>query len=248
MTVEAGQIINFGGGGKPTVRISTAANGAGPVGFDNRAKFRTCGSTTEAALGPGQSYSAQCSSSNIQVVTGPVEVTFFAPDGAETTANLSTGFSLTLETENFTITVNTGTATFVVDGVPFTLSAGDPPLVVTDTTPPVITAALVQIGDIGDDDEGVFRVEFNVTDTSDPAPSVIAVLEVPGLADIPVTNGQVIEFEVDDEGSEVESEDGILEIEAPSLTLRVTGTDAAGNSAEATAAPAFGEEEEEEEE
>ena len=125
--------------------------------------------------------------------------------------------------------------TFAINGEEAgSLNPGDPPLDI-DTTPPVVTAALVPVGD--GDDEGVFRVEFSVTDNLDPAPSVIAVLEVPGLADIPVTNGQVIEFEVDDEESEVESEDGILEIEAPSLTLRVTGTDADGNSAEATAIP-----------
>ena len=126
--------------------------------------------------------------------------------------------------------------TFTIDGVDAgSINPGDPPLDI-DTTPPVVTAALVPVGDSEDrdSDEGVFRVEFSVADNSDPAPSVIAVLEVPGLADTPVTNGQVIEFEADDEDSEVEYEDGILEVEAPSLTLRVTGTDAAGNSAEAT--------------
>ena len=45
-------------------------------------------------------------------------------------------------------------------------------------------------------------------------------------------NGQVIEFEVEDEGDcEVEVEDGMLEVEAASLTLHVSCTDAAGNTA-----------------
>ena len=149
----------------------------------------------------------------------------------ELAAGLSSTGTWDDDDENF-ISLSAINSTWTVDNIEILAGVADANCTAADTTPPVITAALVPIGD--GDDEGVFRVEFSVTDTSDPAPSVIAVLEVPGLADIPVTNGQVIEFEVDDEGSEVESEDGILEIEAPSLTLRVTGTDAAGNSAEAT--------------
>ena len=112
-----------------------------------------------------------------------------------------------------------------------------------DTTPPVVTASLIPVGDgddegtTGDSDEGTFRVEFSATDNTDPTPNVVAVLVIPGIADISVTNGQIIEFEVDDEGTSVETEDGLLEIEAPSLTLRVTATDALGNTAVAEAQP-----------
>ena len=61
-------------------------------------------------------------------------------------------------------------------------------------------------------------------------PTVTAVLVVPGVEDVPVANGQLIEFDIDDE-TEIESDDGVLEIEAPSLTLRVTAVDASGNMA-----------------
>ena len=48
----------------------------------------------------------------------------------------------------------------------------------------------------------------------------------------------VVEIEVDDD-REVESDDGILELEAPSFELFVTCTDAAGNQRTAIAKPLF---------
>ena len=53
-----------------------------------------------------------------------------------------------------------------------------------------------------------------------------------------MTNGQLVGLEVDDE-QEVDTEDGILEIEAPSFLLEVTCVDAAGNVGTATATAAF---------
>lgn len=113
-----------------------------------------------------------------------------------------------------------------------------------DTGEPTVTASLVCLADDDDDDdddagggscgdEGRLRIEFSASDLVDADPGVTAVLEVPGLADIPVTNGQIIEFEFDDD-TEVEFEDGILEIEGQALTLRATATDCGGNVAEAT--------------
>ena len=112
---------------------------------------------------------------------------------------------------------------------------------VPDTTPPGIVASLAPVGagdDGGDDaDEGRFRIDFSASDDVDPEPVVTAVLVIPNAPEIAVTDGQVIEFEFDDEGAEIEIEDGILEIEAPELTLRVTATDASGNSAVAEVQP-----------
>ena len=80
-----------------------------------------------------------------------------------------------------------------------------------DTTAPVVTAALVPLGD-DDDDEGRFRVEYSCSDACDTNPA-ITVAELNG---IPVANGQIVELELedDDEGQEVEWDDGVLEIEA----------------------------------
>ena len=109
-------------------------------------------------------------------------------------------------------------------------------MTVVDTTPPAVTAALVPVGPGddggGDSDEGRFRVEFSCgPDNCDPNPVVSAKLN-----GISVTNGQIVELEIDDE-TEVEFEYGILEIEAPSFSLVVTCTDASGNEGMATAAP-----------
>ncbi len=104
---------------------------------------------------------------------------------------------------------------------------------VADTTPPGIVASLTTVS--GER----LRVGFAVSDLCDPEPLVTAVLKVPGVTDIPVLNGQIIVFEVDDE-SEVESEDGVLEIEAANLTLRVTATDASGNAAAVAVQPGGG--------
>ena len=113
---------------------------------------------------------------------------------------------------------------------------------VADTAPPMVTAALDSYGtgdDWGDDDEGLFVVRFSADDGCDSMPNVSAVLLVQGRrSPIPVNNGQLIEFECDDENADVEWEDGILEIEAPGITLEVTATDASSNAAAAEALPA----------
>lgn len=116
---------------------------------------------------------------------------------------------------------------------------------VPDTTPPGIVASLAPVGagDDGDDDgadsdEGRFRIEFSATDAVDPEPVVMAVLVIPNVPEIEVADGQIIEFEFDDEETNVELVAGILEIEASELALRVTATDASGNSAVAEVQPA----------
>ena len=87
-------------------------------------------------------------------------------------------------------------------------------------------------------DHGLFLIDFWTDDNCDPNPVIVALLWVQGLSyPIQVSNGQIIEFEVEDEGSEIEYEDGILEIEAPSITLRVTASDASGNEVTVDAQP-----------
>jgi len=113
---------------------------------------------------------------------------------------------------------------------------------VVDSTPPVLTADLTPVsqGDDGakDDDEGRFRVQFAATDIADANPTITAVLIISGYATpVAVSNGQVIEFEFENEKTEVEVEKGILEIEAPSMLLRVMATDASGNSTVVEVAP-----------
>ncbi|UCF66541.1 MAG: hypothetical protein JSV80_12185 [Acidobacteriota bacterium] len=71
----------------------------------------------------------------------------------------------------------------------------------------------------------------------DPSLTHDAVLVASGCSTFDVTSGDLIEFENDDEECGCEREDGVLEIEGPSLVLRVTATDAAGNSTTVEAVP-----------
>ncbi|MDJ0610616.1 MAG: PKD domain-containing protein, partial [Kiloniellales bacterium] len=113
-----------------------------------------------------------------------------------------------------TLVVNDGT----VDSGPDVVAVA-----VEDSLAPGVVAALTPLGegdDDGDSDEGLFRIEFAAADTCDAAPALAAVLDVGNGVELPAVDGQTIEFEFEDEGVEIEQEDGILEIEAPSLTLR----------------------------
>ena len=105
---------------------------------------------------------------------------------------------------------------------------------VMDQAPPTVTAALVPAGEV-EEDEGRFRVEFSCRDnchtTGQPSASAT-------LNRIPVANGQVVELERDEE-TDVETEEGMLKIAAPSFSLAVTCADASGNVGTATATPAF---------
>ena len=97
-------------------------------------------------------------------------------------------------------------------------------------TPPTVTASLVAI-DV-EDDNGIFQVQFTVTDDTDSNPVVNA--DINGIS---VENDQFVELEIDDE---IESEfDGILEINAPSFVLTVTATDFDTASTTVTVTPTF---------
>jgi len=65
---------------------------------------------------------------------------------------------------------------------------------VVDTTAPTVTATLVPFGNGGDDDEGKFIVSISATDSCGPLPAVTA-----NLNGVPVTNGQPVKLEIDDE-------------------------------------------------
>ncbi|MDQ7074539.1 MAG: PKD domain-containing protein [Gammaproteobacteria bacterium] len=123
-------------------------------------------------------------------------------------------------------------------------------LTVVDRTPPLLSAALVRVRFVDDDedeDEGEnhedehdedekddekqrFRVQFNASDLVDLNPVLKAELWVVGYEKpIMVSNGQLIEFEYEDDESEVEFEEGLLEVEAAGMMLRVSAVDASGN-------------------
>ena len=124
---------------------------------------------------------------------------------------------MTLGMHRFDLTVNDGR-----DG-----TAGDTTdVTVVDSTPPDVTAAMILIGS-DDDDEALFRVEFSCTDIVDTD-----VIPTATLNGIPVTNGQLVNLEFDDE-TEVGADDGVLEFEAPAFTFAVNCSDASGNEGSA---------------
>jgi len=123
-------------------------------------------------------------------------------------------------------------------------------LTVVDSSPPLLRAALVAVrvkededkndesDDRDDDDHNeedesdkdlYFRVEFGAVDVVDLTPVVQAELLVVGQDEsVRVVQGELIKFEYDDE-AEVEFEDGLLEVEAEGMMLRVSALDASGN-------------------
>ena len=101
---------------------------------------------------------------------------------------------------------------------------------VKDTRPPDVIADLILVS--GDDEEGLYMVEFKASDICDADPVVSGTIEVCGR-EIPVSSGQVIEIELDEEDEcETEWEDGRLQIEAGKVMLRVIAVDFSGNVGE----------------
>ena len=75
---------------------------------------------------------------------------------------------------------------------------------------------------------------YSCSDSCDAIPVITSAT----LNGIPVSSGQIVELEIDDE-TEIEWDDGVLEIEASSFTLSVTCVDASGNVGSAIASPDF---------
>ena len=132
-----------------------------------------------------------------------------------------------------------------IDGDGVLNAADNCPAVSNPDQSPSVTAALVPVGQGdndgtgGDDsDEGRFRVDFTATNPCGLTLTVVATLSGDAFS-IAVTNGQILELELENDGTEIEVEGAILEIEAPSFTLTVTATDPFGNVGTATATPAF---------
>ena len=165
--------------------------------------------------------------SNCQA-TASIDDGSFDPDGDPITLSQDPAGPYSLGDALVTLTVSDGT-----------LSDSDAATVsVIDDTAPDVTVALFPFGNNDDDDEGRFVVEISAIDNCDANPVIVSAVLNAGQLSLPVTNGQEVGLEIDDD-SEVEFEDGILEIEAPSFELNVTAEDASGNVGTGTATPTF---------
>lgn len=165
--------------------------------------------------------------------TAPVSVDLFVPPGVEE----GTLFSVTL------------TATRASDPDDFNSATAN--LGVQGDLPPELDCAVMPIdggGDDDDDDDGRLLIEINATDDSGMV-TVVAEIDI-GCAVIPVSSGQIVELECEDDDDssseddssdsssddsspdvdcEFEFDDGVLEIESDMAVLIVTATDPAGN-------------------
>ena len=162
----------------------------------------------------------------------------YDPDGNPLTYNWTwDGDSASGMNPSRTFPLGTTTVTLTVSDGEYT-DTDDIDITVQDTTAPVITADLVCIPG-GDDDEGLFEVQFSATDNGDPDPKVKAFLKV-CRKKVNVTNGQKVEIEIDDD-CEIEKDDGRLEIEARKgkISLVVIATDAYGNTTKEIIKPQF---------
>jgi len=204
------------------------------------AEVDVCSNTTITFSAAGQ-VAVGCGSITIIVIDGPVEVVFTGDDGTEGTTTLDTGDNVTFDPVALTVT-NNGAGDVVISVNGETITVGQGQTQVIDVTPPEISVSLKPVEVDVDDDEGLFIVTYSVTDNIDPNPVVAA-----DINGIPVENGQLVQLAIDDD-TEVEEEDGVLQIEAPSITLTVEATDISGNTGTATAEPEFADDEDDEEE
>jgi len=110
---------------------------------------------------------------------------------------------------------------------------------VCSASAPSVSASLLPYshGDDGhDSDEGRFIIHFSGTGGGTSL-ELGAELIIAGYGSLSVSNGQMIEFEYENEKTEVEVEEGHIEIEAPSMVLRVTASDACDYTASVEAHP-----------
>jgi hypothetical protein len=98
------------------------------------ASVQLCGSIAETTLSAGDEISVRCGSVTINVVSGPVDVSFVSDDGSIGTATLSTDDDVTFEGTEFTFTNNgsadvelivNGQTIILVEGQTITDSDGD---------------------------------------------------------------------------------------------------------------------------
>ena len=113
------------------------------------ASVDTCGGISVIVFTPNDQVVITCSSVTIDVINGPVEVTFFSSEGTEGTTSISSGNSITFDQDKFSFTAPaTNSQTIIVDveGTPLTINPGD-----ANTSPPEVDTIIasqdpVQLG------------------------------------------------------------------------------------------------------
>ncbi len=87
-----------------------------------------CGYPFTLDFNEGDSFNLTCGSVTVEVISGTVNITFFADDGTVATSGLTEGNALTVDPETATFTAdadNAGIVVILFDGVEFLLSPGE---------------------------------------------------------------------------------------------------------------------------
>ena len=148
-----------------------------------------------------------------------------------TTTSTSTTTTTTSTTTTTTTTMPTTTTTSTTLYVPPTLPAPEP-LPGDDVKPPKVWAGLHRFWT--NHERGWFKVDFACWDRVDRHPSCVG-----NINGIQVRDGQKVYLARTDGPTTSYRTHDVLVIKAPAFVLEVTGTDAAGNTARATAEPWF---------
>lgn len=101
---------------------------ADPAGGDTPATVSVCGGSSIVTLSPGDEVVETCSSVEIKVISGQVEITFVADDGTLATTSLVKGSSLIFEPTTLTFTApesNSEPIVVLVEGTEISLEPGE---------------------------------------------------------------------------------------------------------------------------
>ncbi|RLL54055.1 HYR domain-containing protein [Mariprofundus sp. EBB-1] len=197
----------------------------------------TCTATDASNNSSSSSFTVTVLDTTPPVLTVPVDVSYGSmcplTPVAIGQATATDFFPPVIVTSDAPLAYGQGTTTVIhwtAEDANHNSSVGQQNVTVVNVPVPVLTASLVpySAGDEDDQeygrdsDEGRFIVHFAVSSMVN-VDHVTAQLVIAGYATpITVTDGQIIEFEYEDEKTEVEVENGVYEIEAPAMLMRVT--------------------------
>ncbi len=113
------------------VEVNTASPGGALPGV-----ISFCGGLSVIQFSPGDEAIVTCTSVRIDVISGDLEVSFFATDGTEATTIITQGNSITFDQDTFSFVTpptNTQAIIIIVEGKQITVNPGD-----TNTSEPVV--------------------------------------------------------------------------------------------------------------
>jgi hypothetical protein len=157
---------------------------ASPSGGLNPAQVSLCGGITTLQLTASDEVIASCGSSHIEVLHGPVEITFYSSEWEEASTSLEANNSLTFDPVDLSFTApesNDSTVVIMIDGIEFVIDDGATLQlaiegIITAPTDPIQVNTLVDVyGNIIEVD--LFDTHTAVWDWGDGSTSAVTVHE-----------------------------------------------------------------------